>query len=667
MAESANQKPHPPGETNRGETATDAQPIPAIVDVFGEILDDLPALICRFQPDGTITYVNEAYCTFFERSRAELIGTDFRLLIPVEDREGVMESIRSLTPENLTQSHEHPVLAPGQEVRWQQWTNRLLLDEAGIVTGYQSIGQDVTELKRAEQIARQNEQRHRALLSDVLDTSHAGIIILDQNRHVVWTNQAWERFFGLRRRDVLGDDIRALIGDRATEIFANPEAVAPNSHADDDAPPCEEPIECHVRPGDGREERWLELKSSPITAGLFAGGRIEHYYDITPRKRGEAERLDLERRMQHRQKLESLGLMAGGMAHDFNNALMVIQGNAELALQDTLEDAASYDSIREIQYGAQRAAGLAGQLLAYSGRGRVVSKPVSLSDLLIEIEPMLRISASREVRFELNLPRNLPTMHGDPTQLRQIAMNLVANAAEAIGDTDGSLSIRTGLVDGEEQADQHVFLEVADTGCGMDTEVVQRIFDPFFTTKFTGRGLGMAAVMGIVRDHHGTIDIQSKPGVGTTIRILFPTANGDVDEAGTAQSLETENERRGTPHCVLLVDDEDDVRAITQSMLECFGLEVLTATDGIEAIEIFRERAHDIDLVLLDLTMPRLGGEETYRELRAIRPDVSIILTSGYSEQDLGERFADRPGTNFVQKPYCFATLKAVLDRSYRM
>ncbi|MBT7303828.1 MAG: response regulator, partial [Victivallales bacterium] len=411
----------------------------------------------------------------------------------------------------------------------------------------------------------------------------------------------------------------------------------------------------------------------------FTGARLETNgkaylvgmaMDITERKRAQEEVLHLERQIQHAQKLESLGVLAGGIAHDFNNLLMAVLGNAELAMAHISPVSPAKDNIEEISKASQRAAELAKQMLAYSGKGRFVVEAVDLSELVQEMTHMLEVSVSKKAVLRYEFADNLPAVEADATQIRQVIMNLITNASDAIGDRSGVISIVTGLMDVERSylhetyLDEdlpeglYVTLEVADTGCGMDAETQDKLFDPFFTTKFTGRGLGMAAVLGIIRGHSGAIRVYSELGQGTTMKLLLPAAGPPV-AATRGDAKKARWKGSGT---VLLVDDEESVRAIGKAMLERLGMKVILAADGVEAVDIYREQADGIDCVILDLTMPRMNGEEAYRELRRIRDGVHVIMSSGYNQQDVTQRFVGKGLGGFIQKPYTLLSLATALQ-----
>ncbi len=394
--------------------------------------------------------------------------------------------------------------------------------------------------------------------------------------------------------------------------------------------------------------------------------------DISDRVRAETERLALERQILQSQKLESLGVLAGGIAHDFNNILMSVMGNASMALDELPATSPARKSIQDIEVASRRAAELCRQMLAYSGKGNFVIETIDVGGLVEEMAHLLQTSVSKKALLRIRPEPSLPTIRGDASQIRQIAMNLVMNASEAVEERSGIITLSTGLarytrdelgemVLGEDlQGGEYVFLEVVDTGCGMDEVTLDRLFEPFFTTKFTGRGLGMSAVLGIVRGHGGAVSVQSTVGMGTTFRVLFPLA-ADAVEDPMEQSVDAAV-WRGQGH-VLLVDDEETVRTLARRMLERIGYTVSTAEDGREALEVYRERMDEIDFVLLDLTMPRMDGREAFEALREMDPSVTVIVSSGYTEHEIQSRFqASRPD-GFVQKPYSLTTLREFLHR----
>jgi PAS domain S-box-containing protein len=400
--------------------------------------------------------------------------------------------------------------------------------------------------------------------------------------------------------------------------------------------------------------------------------------DCTEREQAEDARSALERQVQHAQKLESLGVLAGGIAHDFNNILMAILGNADLALDELSTMSPARSKIEAIQNASKRAAALAKQMLAYSGKGRFVVESIDAGELLEEMVHLLEVSISKKAVLKYNFADNLPSFNADVTQVRQVIMNLITNASEAIGDRSGVIALSTGAMncdraylDGIDEALRvgrkqplpegvYTYFEVADTGCGMDDKTLAKIFDPFFTTKFTGRGLGLSAVLGIVRGHGGVLKIYSESNRGTTFKVLFPANNLPEEYVSQHKPAEVDMDWKGTG-TILIADDEEAICAVGKQMVERFGFKAITACDGREALELFVENQDEITCVLLDLTMPHMDGEEAFRELRRICPSVAVLLCSGYNEQDATQRFAGKGLAGFVQKPYTLATLQQKL------
>lgn len=409
-------------------------------------------------------------------------------------------------------------------------------------------------------------------------------------------------------------------------------------------------------------------------------GEVTHFegyvLDATDRRQAEERRSVIEGQMKEAQKLESLGVLAGGIAHDFNNLLVGMLGHAELAMSDTVRSSAIARNLRGIIVAANQAAELTQQMLAYSGRGACLLEGLNVNQIIKEMTRLLAVSVSKTADLRLDLASDIPAVNADGSQLRQVIMNLIMNAAEAVGDNPGEISITTGtmLCDSDHlraafhahdlPSGRYVFVEVEDTGEGMDSETVARIFDPFFTTKFTGRGLGLAAVQGIVRGHSGGIRVTSEIGQGTVFKVVLPASTEPAETVRQEQPAE-DWEGSGT---ILVVDDEETVRDVTSEMLKTLGFTALVAKSGAEAIEIFKAHKGEIDCVVLDLTMPGLSGEEVFHALREIDPDVRVILSSGYSEADIVQRFSGKGLTGFMHKPYgrevLFKALVKALSRS---
>ena len=424
---------------------------------------------------------------------------------------------------------------------------------------------------------------------------------------------------------------------------------------------------------EGGDVKWFETLKTPIcdARGLVIG-TVGLARDITDRKRAEEQRQVLERRMLETQKLESLGVLAGGIAHDFNNLLVSVLSNAELALRALSGGAPERDAserVTDIRNAAQHAAELTNQMLAYSGRGHFDVRPISLTELVLDMTHLLGASLSKKAQVNYELMPELPAVQADSAQLRQVIMNLITNASDALGDHAGVIHVRTGTEQVRATlADlygptpltpaTYAFLEVADDGCGMSEETRARLFEPFFTTKFTGRGLGLSAVQGIVRGHGGGIVLRTALGQGTTIKVLIPCTDKPARHA-LSQASESASSWTGSG-LVLMVDDDPRVRGVTQLLLRDLGFDVLPAASGREAIREFERHADEIRFVLLDVTMPDLSGDQVLEELRRRRADLKVLLCSGYAEEEMQERFSSQDMASFLQKPY---TRKALATR----
>jgi CheY-like chemotaxis protein len=376
--------------------------------------------------------------------------------------------------------------------------------------------------------------------------------------------------------------------------------------------------------------------------------------------------------MQQAQRLEGLGILAGGVAHDFNNLLTPILGEAGLLLEKVPPDSALRPHLQSIEKAARRAAALTNQMLAYAGRGPIQLERIDLSALVRELGELLTSAGGRRARLAYELRADLPAILGDAAQLGQVAMNLITNAAESLREAGGTIAIRTGTLrlgaapvghrlGATLGAGEHVYFEVEDDGCGMDEATLGRIFDPFFTTKFTGRGLGLAAALGIVRGHGGAIEIESRPGKGSRFRVLFP-AGAPLSAAAAAAAPSEYAPWRGSG-TVLLVDDDEGVRAFGVAALLRCGLSVLTAADGREALELYARRAGEIDVVVLDRTLPGAAGDDVLTAIRRIRPDAGVVLMSGYAEEPAAEPGAGGGAAGFLHKPFTHEALASEVRR----
>ncbi|MBD3390791.1 MAG: response regulator [Chitinivibrionales bacterium] len=539
---------------------------------------------------------------------------------------------------------------------------------AGVVV---FLSATVARRRRAEKALRRSEER----LTLALEGGELGIWDWDVREGRVALNQRWADMLGYDRKGIAtgtGEWERTIHPDDSATVRGELE-----SHLAAKSDIFESEHRMRTRSG---EWRWVLVKGK-VTERDAAGKPLRvtgTILDVTERRSMEEERRELEAQMQHAQKLESLGVLAGGIAHDFNNILTGILGHASVLRFELGKASPASEGLAQIEKASRRAADLCRQLLAYSGKGKFIVEHISLSETVAEMQHLLAVPASGASAIQYNLANNLPCIEGDATQIRQVVMNLITNAAESIVSPHGTVTVTTGLMhaskdylseshasEGIREGD-YVFLDVRDSGCGMDAETLSRIFDPFFTTKFTGRGLGLSAVLGIVRGHQGAIRIESRPRDGTTVRVLLPACRSREHDHDThAADERAENAgSRGQGRAVLVVDDDPTVRATATRLLSSLGYSVREAVDGEEAIRMFQTDPQGYAFVLLDLTMPRMGGEECFRRLRAVYPDARIVLSSGYSEQDATRRFAGTGLSGFIQKPYELDTLAASIEKA---
>jgi two-component system, cell cycle sensor histidine kinase and response regulator CckA len=519
---------------------------------------------------------------------------------------------------------------------------------------------DVTAQVEVEQALRQSEQR----LALALDASTDGIWDWDVPSGALYVSPSWSRMLGYEPHELEPriETWSALM--HPDDLAAASEAYA--EHAAGRTSAVE--VEFRMRRKDG-SWAWI-LAHSKVVARAADGAPVRvvgTHADITPRHEAELERDRLQAQLQQAQRLEGLGVLAGGIAHDFNNLLVGILGNASLVERDLPPDSPAAPVVSEIRSAAARAADLTRQLLAYAGKGRFVVEPVQLSALAEEMAALLRSVISRRATLRAELGADLPGVEADATQLRQIVMNLITNASDALGDRHGVITVRTGTMDvGVEFLRQaigapalspgpYVFVEVEDNGQGMDAATLARIFDPFFTTKFAGRGLGLAAALGIIRSHRGAIHVRSTPGSGTTVRIVLPALGTRASPAPGTTTVPPDA-WHGTGD-VLLADDEPTVRIVAKRGLERLGFTVVESHDGQDAVDRVTAEPDRWRLVVLDLTMPRLGGDQALAAIRALRPGLPAVLYSGYSADELDAGLTEREQVTFLQKPFTFGSL----------
>jgi PAS domain S-box-containing protein len=629
-----------------------------------------------------IRYANPAFCLLAGRPEEALVGVPFAGVFPADDeflslfdrvyRTGQSETYAARNQPPTAKFHScvlWPMIAAtaGAIGIIVQVTGSRPAHERAVATNQALLLGALRQHELVEAMASMNthlqteiaqRKRSEGRVRALLESASEGIVAIDEKGEILLVNAMSEKLFGYERGELFGKPVEILLkedlheahrGHRQT-YFAHPRTRTMGAG-----------MSLSGRRKDGTTFP-VEISLSFIDEG---GSKVvlAMIADVTERKRVEDQLRELA-------KVESLGVLAGGIAHDFNNMLTGILANASMAMDELPADSACQGMIGEVIRSAERAAHLTNQMLAYSGKGRFLVRPVNLSQFTRDIVPLVRSSIPRTAELDLQLVEDLPLVEADIAQLQQLIMNLLINAGEAIGDAPGTVAIRTGvreLSEGDNPTGpkhmsvvpgRYVFLQVKDTGAGMDELTRQRIFDPFFTTKFTGRGLGLSAVLGIVRGHLGAIEVESTPGHGATFTVLFPETRLHIRPEPTPPLA-----RRMGSGTILVVDDDEAILKLTRIMLEKAGYKVVVAENGAEAIDIFRQNAGQIVAVLLDMTMPVMSGVETLKALRDLKPDVPVALTSGFTELEALARFPVKTVEAFVQKPYKAAHLLEKINK----
>jgi len=632
-------------------------------DLFFNYSGDLLGI---FEFNGIIRQVNPAWTAALGWSMEELINSNRDLIIHPDDlpktleaRERLNESDRTLI---ITNRYRH-INGNYRIIRW----NVISFKERGLIF---VSGRDETERFEAEQeLNRMWERLDIAIRNGVI-----GLWDYDIPEDSLTVNEAMT--------DLLGFDMH---------ILSNVQREWGKYLHHDDLPQSLKAMVDHLK---GKKEYYVDEYRLRLPDGKYrwflSRGKISEYNDngspvrvsgsvtdITDLKESEEKRLKLEQKMQQAQKLESLGILAGGIAHDFNNLLMGVIGNTDILLYEMPENLKLQSKLLDIKKAAKRASELTNQMLAYSGRGKFLVEPINLNELVQEMSSFLGTSISKKVDLLYFLNKDLPLFEGDATQVRQVVMNIIVNASESIGNNRGEIKISTYVeeIDGTSmekltigngiRPGKYIALEISDTGCGIEQKQIKQIFDPFFTTKFTGRGLGLAAVLGIIKGHHGALKLQSEKDKGTTFIIYLPvTFKPEIKIETMEEPSEIKNNTAKLQ--VLIIDDEDYIRTLATRMLKIAGHTSFTAANGEEGIQIFQEKSSILSCVILDLTMPDLDGEEVLKELLKINPNVPVIISSGYSPDDITKRFKKNEISGFLQKPYQLSELLDAIGQSIK-
>ncbi|MGK7949032.1 MAG: PAS domain S-box protein [Xenococcaceae cyanobacterium] len=736
------------------------------------ILDNSPAVIYLIDSQNRHLLVNRSYAQLLSTTSEELLGKSIYDVWSKETADIFAANNRRVLLENRMLETEE-VVPQSDGLHTYISLKFPIYNTDGIPYAVGSISTDITERKRTELELRNSEAKASSLTNDVIDKSPVGVFILDADFRVVWLNQILEKFFGLRKEKIIGQDKRQLIRQHIAQIFESPELFTKTVLDTYDNNTYIEKFECHVLPEGDRKERWLEHLSQPILSGLYAGGRIEHYTDITERILSEqkireqatlidiasdaifvrdlsnrilfwsrgAERMSgwtkeeiinrvaqeifdresssqleqalattleegswngelkqltkdnreiivesrwtlvpdaqgnpqsilvvntnitekkqLERQLLHAQRLESIGTLAGGIAHDLNNILTPILGFAQLLpLKIPNLDRASMEMLELIRANALRGANIVRQVLMFARETETEWKLVSISQLLEEIIQLIRQTFPKSIAIEDRVSPDLWQLDGDSSQLHQLLMNLCINARDAMPD-GGKLIISAENLSLDEQysatnlnieVGNYILITVTDTGMGIPPDTIDRIFEPFFTTKEPGRGtgLGLSMVMGIAKNHGGTIEVKSDLRSGTQFEVYLPVSAA----IATTETITGETLPSGRGELILVVDDEAGIREVTKATLETHNYRVITASDGLEAIAIYAQQPQEIRVVLMDLVMPEMDGLTAMRALKKINPKVKLIANSGIPTKEKVSAAESIGIQAFLLKPY---------------
>ena len=731
---------------------------------YRTIVEDQTELICRFSIDQKLTFVNGAYCRYFNKTPEELIGKSFMTLIPKKDQANVLKHLRSLSPKNPVSTHEHLVMAPNGEIRWHQWTNRALLDDKGHTTEFQAVWRDITKHKQAEE----SEERFRAISSTAADA----ILVMDNEGKISYWNPAAEKMFGYTSDEALGKELHMFLSppryyqaynkgiqrfrktgkgpaiDTTSEFFAIKKAgiefpievstssinikgqwhsvgivrdITERKNAEHALRESEEKYrtlfeeskdvvyisspegqfldinpagidlfgyasreellqidisnDLYVHPFDREEFQYImatqgfikdfevmfkkkdgQQLNVLITASTVhdQAGTIVAYRgimkDITERKR-------LEQQLIQAQKMEAVGQLAGGIAHDFNNILTAIIGFGTLLKMETEKGHPLHSYVTQILTSAERAANLTQALLAFSRKQIISPKPVNLNEIIIGVKSLLSRIIGEDIELSTKLIDNDLIIMADSGQIEQVLMNLATNARDAMPD-GGSLTITTDLMrfdyefikaHGYGTPGLYAFISVEDTGMGMDKGIQEKIFEPFFTTKEVGKGtgLGLSMVYGIIQQHDGYINLYSEPSRGTIFKIYLPLIKTTIDQE---DDVPLTNNLRGT-ETVLVAEDDAQVRDLIKEVLTGFGYTVLEAHDGESAFRVFSDHKDKIQIIIIDVIMPKMNGKEVYNKIKKIRPDIKCLFTSGYDANIIHKKGISDKNLPFISKP----------------
>jgi PAS domain S-box-containing protein len=607
------------------------------------IVESSDAAIVGETVDGTIVSWNQGAEKLYGYKAEEVVGRHISMLVPAERQDRIEPLFERLRRGERIEQFETIRVRKDNQLVPVSLTVSPIIDPSGAVVGISAIGRDITEQKQAEAKLRESEERFR----NMADSAPVALWVTDPDGKTSFYNKSALRFTGLTMEHLSGSNWTDLVhpDDRAACQSTYSSALVDRRSFR---------IECRLLRADG-EYRWVLCNGVPrfSSDGAFAG-HLGTSVDITQVRRLQEEAIA-------RQKLESLGALAGGIAHDFNNVLGGILAEAELAEGDLPADSVPREEIQKIKAATIHGAEIVRELMIYAGQDKAhPMEPVDVSRLVENMLQLLKVSITKHAILVTELAENLPAVLGSAPQIRQVVMNLVINASEAIGEKEGVITVTTDWVSGTLTPDtstrlpqgDHVVLEVSDTGAGIKEEIKAKIFDPFFSTKFPGRGMGLAVVQRIVRDHGGTINLMSVLGHGTKFQVFLPCTAKRASETPIAISSTNPKIADVRTRTILVVEDEHLLRVAISKSLRKVGFLVMEASDGSTARDLIRAHKDDLDAVLLDVTLPGTSSWEVLQEARSVRPDLKVVVTSAYSKETVDASFSGLRVHHFIRKPF---------------
>jgi len=616
---------------------------------YRAVVEDQTEFIIRYLPGGKMTFVNEALCRLVNLDREELLGNSFLDYIPEDDKNIFDEMFHSITVENPAVTTEHRSILPDGGICWMQWTNRGIFDDDGKLIVYQAVGRDITDLKSVEGALRESENKYRDLVENITDV----IYTTDEKGRLTYVSPVVETAYGYKQSEMIGrhftefvikediPGITAVFKERLEGVLGSFEARYITKSG---------------------EIRWFLGSSRPITEDGRIKGIRGVLKDVTEQK-------EAEEKLRQASRMEATATLAAGIAHDFNNLMVGVLGNAELLKVELGELSPAHDRLAGISKAAQQAGDLAQQMLAFARGGKYQPRVVNFNEIILDNLALHESLIRPGIHVVRNLDESLSNIKGDATQLDQVILNLCKNAVESI-EGKGTITITTRDMELDERftstrpglsPGSYIYVSVEDSGSGIDKDVLANIFEPFFTTKSKGRGLGLAAAYGIIKNHGGVITVQSEPGHGAIFKIYLPSTDADIEKPVKMEDLVPEGNET-----ILIIDDDESVVDVTERILLRLGYKVLRAYNGLEAVELARDYEGDIHLALLDMGMPVMDGSEAFPLLRKERPDMKILICSGYEQDAASNKLIDGGASGFIQKPFMMKLLgreiRKVLD-----